>query len=102
MNKHTKGPWKVSHHMNAEHLVYPEVGRTPICLIAGMFSTKTKNANVRLIAAAPELLEALLELLNSCVLADVHEELSGIVTGETMDKARAAIAKARGLEASDD
>ena len=95
MSKHTPGPWrwddgdceddmprlmapsgKVCHFGNAMQY-YPTEGKPP------------SNSDARLIAAAPELLEALKQALEECIwpnerLSDVH------------DKACAAIAKAEG------
>ena len=96
--KHTPGPWKVLseeairiksqdgsllamlHHLRGVHGVN---GRIPI---------EEVHANARLIAAAPELLEALKELLG---LAERHGWLHVAV-----NNARAAIAKAEGEEQS--
>ncbi len=80
--KHTPGPWRVG-----------DAGRTifqPVGIKAVAYCDKTENfrANARLIAAAPDLLEAL-------------ERILGAARG-TMDEvrarheARAAIAKAKG------
>ena len=55
-----------------------------------------KLADATLIAAAPELLEALNDLLNACYKASIHDELSEIIDGKLMDAAQFAIAKARG------
>jgi len=83
--KGTKGPWRVGAAVNgnwieAGHASQPiSVGRT--------FYTDTgaaiEDANARLIAAAPDLLEAL-------------EYLVSLGGGDALDPARAAIAKALG------
>jgi len=52
--------------------------------------------NARLIAAAPELLEALRALNHACRTADAREELPDEVDGSLLDAAAAAIAKAEG------
>lgn len=92
MSEHTPGPWRISGYN--ENMGYPE----PV--IAGMVNGRTAyvavciecqgmdGANARLIAAAPELLDALIDL----------ESGSGSSPGanKKFAKARAAIAKARG------
>ena len=97
MSEHTPGPW----------IVYPETNGSEICAVdmkpglpirAGIAKVDTFNygewiGNARLIAAAPDLLEALEELVDL---------FGGLVSGEyppdgfTTQPARDAIAKARG------
>ena len=81
---HTKGPWKVRWKTAFcnRAAIEPAIGE-----VYGAGDELRDNAN--LIAAAPELLEALLDLYNaldSCI------EL----TPKVLAKARAALAKARG------
>ena len=80
MNKHTKGPWRLSEEKFSTLYVEPF-----ICAIFG--TDKTAEANARLIAAAPELLEALEGLLEA-----VSDGAEYIAT----DAAVAAIKKAKG------
>jgi len=97
MSKHTPGPW----------IVYPETNGSEICAVdmepglpirAAIAKVDTFNygewiGNARLIAAAPDLLEALEELVDL---------FGGLVSGEyppdgfTTQPARDAIAKAKG------
>ena len=100
MNKHTPGPW-----IAVRGYAYWEVEpqrkggeRKPPYQIADTCSSDPANpdkglqeANARLIAAAPELLEALENLLK------VHEGEGG-TQYNAADIVRAAIAKARGEE----
>ena len=90
MDKHTKGPWRLSEEKFSTLYVEPF-----ICAIFG--TDKTAEANARLIVAAPELLEALETLMMPAAAAmraanrtgysfDIEAELSS---------ARAAIAKAK-------
>ncbi len=51
---HTKGPWKVYQYDNKVQI--DGIGRKSVCTI---HSNNEEKANARLIAAAPELLEAL-------------------------------------------
>lgn len=56
--QHTKGPW-----MDKEGQIYPETTGKTLALIPYFDkSNDEENANARLIAAAPELLEALINL----------------------------------------
>jgi hypothetical protein len=92
MTQHTPGPW---HPFNAGWITS---ARGPICAMYAMKSGNYEDdteglSNARLIAAAPELLEALKEL------ADLFQDT---LTGDyrpdsfTFQPARAAIAKAEG------
>jgi hypothetical protein len=79
VSKHTPGPWLEA----SRYIVTDEY------TICEMFSARTReerDANQRLIAAAPELLEALKRL--------VAERTAGLASKETWGIARAAIAKA--------
>jgi len=106
---YTPGPWKVSEIV--EPMVYPEDGKTPICLISGMFHAETKRANARLIAAAPELLEALVKLIGLTKNTDDLRLIARVLGGTSesaekyiqyadevdiaIEQARAIIAKIR-------
>lgn len=102
--QHTPGPWNYFHTPNDPDFTY-EVTED-VCAIYG---GKSADANARLIAAAPELLQALQELL------EIHENppLFAGKTGEermlileqqsakvhaALSASRAAIAKATGGE----
>ena len=97
MSKHTPGPWEIQEHPNGiykyisgpEHLEFAQVvwcmeddERSPEC-----------EANARLIAAAPELLEAVEELLACTEGQAIYNFME-----PQKKKARAAIAKAKGEE----
>lgn len=90
--QHTPGPWKVSR--TGEELQISAIS-TPgyFAVIRGACAGAHEQgeANARLIAAAPELLEALEELVGW--LAEARLEMGGHIG---LDDARAAIAKARG------
>lgn len=80
MSKHTPGPWRVDTHCNVMHkdamVAFP-------CISGGL----NQEANARLIAAAPDLLEAL-------------EDIAAYYPNSwAEDVARAAIAKATGEQA---
>lgn len=87
MSKHTPGPWKIvdawNYYMvegqNDEEIIWQD----------GPYQTPTINkANACLIAAAPDLLEALEAIVGNSSIQRVSDELHA--------KARAAIAKAKG------
>ena len=95
--KHTPGPWT---HDTSDQTVMVQVGkkRLAICSIERIDSAPREsyefgcvsNANARLIAAAPELLEGLKAML-SLVRREAPE-----LSGKVMGYAEAAIAKAIG------
>lgn len=92
--KHTPGPWLVDHDTDITGSESsPEIGCVGKVDIAHVYLRAVPGkteANARLIAAAPDLLEALKAVLNSCLdsrgLADAYKQ------------ARAAIAKAEGKQ----
>ena len=86
---HTPGPWRV-----APASLYPSGINVDsasvnkyVCLVAGDFNNEAGQADARLIAAAPELLQAL-QYLRDCIERG-HEP--------AMRDVNAAIAKAKGL-----
>ena len=84
--QHTPGPWKY----NDKTDVYDSAGATVCELYKGYETRPAPRANAILIAAAPELLEALeeLEALGSLELPQRRDA--------ALFKAKAAIAKAKG------
>jgi hypothetical protein len=84
--QHTPGPWKT----NGDPYVSTADGRRSIAFCDSHQQAHEDRANARLIAAAPDLLDALLR-----VLRDVASD--GLDGWE--DQARAAIAKATGEQA---
>jgi len=104
--KHTPGPWLYREDKGGGYEVFPYNGGPPeigewaeICTISEY--NKDPEADARLIAAAPDLLEALEAVTSSCTSSDVpmSEGQTRIVTAPSRDslvKARAAIAKAKG------
>lgn len=82
--KFTKGPWLVSGTAT--------INQKPKGWIASV-STVDRTANAHLIAAAPELYEALYRLVRDCEIAGLQEQ-AGFDCWISM--ANAALAKARG------
>lgn len=90
MSGHTKGPWTVG----TDSVVYDERHRDPIC-DAAFRSDEVSLANANLIAAAPDLLEALDYALSA--LAHCRADKGyGFMQSRAANLAANAIAKARG------
>ena len=92
--KHTPGPWRVTP---------PSMGRWKVCTesdkrIVGEASgfCLDADANARMFAAAPQLLEALREMVSLCELGDIDENTDVFGWGGAFKDAKAAIAKATG------
>ncbi len=103
--KHTPGPWLVDHtHANMFPFIYKEGLGTIAEVFCDKFSRpgfeQEAEANARLIAAAPTMLEALKALpleafdkdMDACDAAEFVDNAGDFF--EAMQKARAAIAKA--------
>jgi len=93
MSKHTPGPWKVEHRGYKYIVSKSRDGyiTRDVCRMDGStMAAFAQEANARLIAAAPELLEALKDALQ---LLEVY---GGDFEEATRNQARAAIAKAEG------
>lgn len=105
-NKHTPGPWRLKAGRNIGNTIegysgrrgfegddgYRTVALYQSCEPTGLRAEEVVNAtaNARLIAAAPEMLEALQEIV-AAADGDWWEQLDA-----TLEKSRAAIAKATG------
>lgn len=86
--KHTPGPWTLAGGITGQD----ENGmRSPIATISNSWRNREiDDANARLIAAAPELLEALRNI------SSVFEVMVGNKKSDVLASARCAIAKAEG------
>lgn len=95
MSKHTPGNWEAVHRSGSN--VQIESRDYPAGRLATVYGNATndheRDANARLIAAAPDLLAALEMLLFLNIEIRV---LDAAVGHEALSRARAAIAKARG------
>lgn len=92
MSKHTPGPWVVhptSIHPAVRSVGTAEVGPRRICTVGSTNGNPIDLLNAHLIAAAPELLQA----LKFAVQQNEHDIL---MTSEELRQCRAAIAKATG------
>jgi transketolase len=103
MSKHTKGPWEVVRTdagiiVRTESVKKTRAGASRYAAIGGFDRSDPEQlaealANARLIAAAPELLEALEYLTGEC---DKEMDLDYNRHAAPLAKALAAIAKAKG------
>ena len=95
--KHTPAPWNIAVGYSAQYhyITVPDVG-----VVAEVHKqSRNAEANARLIAAAPELLEALRDTCNTLyALRDhaIEQGLQASVEQMAIDKIIAAIAKAKG------
>lgn len=96
MNKHTPAPWRVE-----RQNPIPTTGEWMIAGAKPGYLAEVRNcgsgsveANARLIAAAPDLLEALIEMTNALDL--MQWKRLGSTLGKPYEKARAAIARVTG------
>src|SRR5262245_54985273 len=107
--KHTKGPWKVQKRIAAyrffaehNHLIpikQNEAGY--VAYVSANNFSPDSNANARLIAAAPEMLEALKTAVY--IIGDtVTDDLIAIGLDSWLFEARAAIAKADGSQTDEE
>ena len=93
MQKHTLGPWNCNKaSAGGREIIVSEVSPVDVAVLSHRDKTQAEiNANARLIAAAPEMYEAL-KLLTE--LFDKHDDCSALdKTVEARRASRAAIAK---------
>jgi hypothetical protein len=93
--KHTPGPWQIEGDEKAEHHWIRPVAGCGYGWVGDRYMSVSGHIDIhdaRLIAAAPELLEALLALLPDAI----GNHIGGPDTQARIDAARAAIAKATG------
>lgn len=91
MSEFTPGPWKVGQVGCFLHVTTTIPGNPIICDLH-----YNSEANARLIAAAPDLLAALMAVIEDLEHKEPDGWMSGQVHVSAFDKARAAIAKAEG------
>lgn len=97
--KHTPGPWHIGSG-NGEGSIFADNGRTrleiggttlyPICQVNRKWEDEEDEANARLIAAAPELLQAIKDLFRECAM--VHKSWGN---DDNTEEAAAAIKRAK-------
>jgi hypothetical protein len=99
MTKHTPGPWVVAEDVFNDRPEIRDMDGRLIAVVMAHYpmSATTQSANARLIAAAPELLEALKWLNAEFECRD--DDFGGVLfTRNDFDRVRKAIAKAEGGE----
>jgi len=93
MNKFSIAPWKTAHSYSHEYI--RDIKDAQGEIIAQVCDLEKESdestANARLMAAAPDLLKALIDLLEEADLAEVDE-----YTAPKVEAARAAISRATG------
>jgi len=96
MSNHTPGPWEIEEHYHFGYRWISGPGHSQLAQVVWCMEDEDRSpeceANARLIAAAPELLDALCYLLQTST-GETHEQWL-----EAMDQAIAAIAKAKGSQ----
>jgi hypothetical protein len=95
MSNHTPGPWWIDWNVSRLDIFSSDAATLVATLRRSALSEgidETARANARLIAAAPDLLEVLEELLSMC---QRQENFTDDGDGCMFDRASAAIAKAR-------
>lgn len=103
----TPGPWTIEHYGDGDSLVLHSDGNTRICFMATPGSSPrafaTIEANASLIAAAPDLVEALTEIVAHCGMTREEFVLQGPAFASkqverAVSIAKAAISKALGAD----
>src|SRR3990167_164278 len=85
--KHTEGPWRIRHTSIGGHRAISDKNNKDIVVVTGIGEIEEEqDANARLIAAAPELLEALKLMV---------EQYGGMVDGGVEKNARISVEKAK-------
>jgi hypothetical protein len=74
LNAHTPGPWAHGEHAGHYVVELPDGRIAAYCGVVGASDDAESQANVRLIAAAPELLANLKKLLAICVVMDAEQD----------------------------
>ena len=99
MSKHTPGPWSLTS-FDGTRMAEVRVDGKLACLLHSFSrnSTLEDEANARLIAAAPDLLEALEDLIDlcKCAMQTANGDIGEYDIDGELKQARKAIAKARG------
>lgn len=100
--KHTHGPWAVDHAFGVGPVSDSDDQSYGMVMAVADIYGDNRVADSRLIAAAPDLLEALERLKCEVILSDVDMDYIKTHFQPHLDKAAAAIAKATGAESSAD
>lgn len=92
MTQHTPGPWAAEPAITGEVDIISDAARLPVCTVPklhpGRMSPKERQANARLIAAAPQLFEALQLAEATIERLNRHDSANG-----TLDVIRTALSE---------
>lgn len=94
MSEYTTGPWTAKKMHTGGFDVFDPRGRDVVTFYGGGVETESLEANARLAACSPELIEA----LKDCALqiAQIHNRKLTLGEQDALYRARAVIAKATG------
>ena len=93
---HTPGEWIARPMHTGGCEVFDPRGRDVVTVYGGGVETESRAANARLIAAAPDLLEALQRLAADYTWSTAHHHNGGYAESHPIIAARAAISRATG------
>jgi len=97
MGKHTPGPWKVGIIPDTENVFVEASDGLIVCEVGGFVIGKEQaQTNAHLIAAAPDLLDALKDIMTDHIDNLTYQEDCDCAGCHRIAKAQAAIAKAEG------
>ena len=97
-SKHTPGPWWIGIETDKGEVEVVSDDRPYICMVLPGAIDGLTLANARLIAAAPELLEALTNVLDALGALTKRHELLNFMDEEDAEQVWTAIAKATGAQ----
>lgn len=80
--KHTPGPWKIIDHGEDTISITDAVQDEGVCVVGSAYERTTIKANAKLIAAAPELLDALVNCLDMLEAGD-REQVVALIAKAT-------------------
>ena len=100
----TRGPWRVANTIGGDLAVCADSGRAefPVVTMPVIIRLSVNEANVRLIAAAPDLAEASADALAGWrYIRQVHGDLPGVGWDRVENALSDALAKAHGTPSSE-
>lgn len=87
---HTPGPWHVGYSHNQEKSIFNESSSACVCIVEPLLNQKETEANAKLIAAAPELLEILQNIMEYAEITDLPKSIKSFLIGETAEAIKKA------------
>jgi len=93
--QHTKGPWQVTHNSQGETFVDYTGDTGSLFAVARVYATSgNQEADARLIAAAPDLLAALLEVQSRYASVSERGAIEVAITPDLYDQIEQALTRA--------